>query len=263
MSFDWSNDNPKAIAWAAFFSDCEHEVADLTSGHRITLTYNLYTTSAATPNLMRSADAESFPLYWEVKAALRNQEFLNKGGTIGFFCNHFYAQNYHKTSEVLPQALKGTDMIVHAVSKALGLRVSVRPIMDSPWGCYNMNEEEEGEEETSDNEEKYAAFDEETYGEKSGITLAPTFQRQTEQKPSAAGARSSIPQQQVTKIPPTKDNTRYTYDTGEAAPDLSHRKFEKRERLVGRGFQKFRCYDDVVGDDAEEVRNCCLLAKRA
>jgi hypothetical protein len=88
-----------------------------------------------------------------------------------------------------------------------------------------MNEEEEEEEEeTSNNEEIYAAFDEETYGEKSGIRLAPTSQRQIEQKPSAAGARSSIPQQQVTKIPPMKDNTRYTYDTGEAVPDPSHRK---------------------------------------
>jgi hypothetical protein len=78
MSFDWSNDNPKAIEWAAFFSDCEHEVVDLTSGHRITLTFNLYTRSAVIPKLMKSTDAESFPLYWEVKAALRTQDFLKK-----------------------------------------------------------------------------------------------------------------------------------------------------------------------------------------
>jgi hypothetical protein len=151
-------------------------------------------------------------------------------------------------------------MIVHAVSKALGLRVRVRPIMDSPWGCYNMNDDEE---ETSDNEETYGAFDEETDGERRGIRLAPTSQHQTEQKPSAAGASSSIHQQQVTKILPAKENTQYTYDTGEVAADHSGRKFEKKERLAGRGFQKFRCHDDVIGDDAEDVRNCCLVAKRA
>ncbi len=46
MSFDWSS-NDKAdpeIKWAAFYSDCEHEVHEVTSGHRVTLTYNLYVT---------------------------------------------------------------------------------------------------------------------------------------------------------------------------------------------------------------------------
>lgn len=40
-TFDWSG--PIAdIRWAAFYSDCEHEVLEVTSGYRITLTYNLY-----------------------------------------------------------------------------------------------------------------------------------------------------------------------------------------------------------------------------
>jgi hypothetical protein len=30
------------VAYVAFFSDVEHEVTPVTSGHRITLTYNLY-----------------------------------------------------------------------------------------------------------------------------------------------------------------------------------------------------------------------------
>jgi hypothetical protein len=119
MTFDWSGENPEIIEWAAFFSDCEHEVADLTSGHRVTLTYNLFATKAAMPSPMRSVEIESFPLYWEVKSALSNKHFLAKGGTIGFFCNHFYAQNHQKSPEVLPQALKGIDMILHAVGCAL------------------------------------------------------------------------------------------------------------------------------------------------
>ena len=36
-----AKDTP-SIGYAAFFSDIEHEVAPVTSGHRITLTYNLY-----------------------------------------------------------------------------------------------------------------------------------------------------------------------------------------------------------------------------
>ncbi|KAI0294544.1 hypothetical protein BC826DRAFT_1137333 [Russula brevipes] len=33
---------PSSIGYAAFLSDVEHEVAPVLSGHRITLTYNLY-----------------------------------------------------------------------------------------------------------------------------------------------------------------------------------------------------------------------------
>ncbi|SMR46687.1 unnamed protein product [Zymoseptoria tritici ST99CH_1A5] len=44
--FDWSKsanrgDAGPCIKWAAFYSDCEHEVHQVTAGHRITLTYNL------------------------------------------------------------------------------------------------------------------------------------------------------------------------------------------------------------------------------
>ena len=31
-----------SIAWAAMFSDCEHEIRPVTTGHRETLTYNLF-----------------------------------------------------------------------------------------------------------------------------------------------------------------------------------------------------------------------------
>jgi hypothetical protein len=49
--FDWSSKKPGSIQWAAFFSDCEHEVLEAMEGHRITLTYNLYWTSYG-PSLM-------------------------------------------------------------------------------------------------------------------------------------------------------------------------------------------------------------------
>ncbi len=40
VMFDWSSS--ATTHWAAFYSDVEHEVLPVTSGHRITLTYNLY-----------------------------------------------------------------------------------------------------------------------------------------------------------------------------------------------------------------------------
>ncbi|KAI9774057.1 MAG: hypothetical protein M1840_005150 [Geoglossum simile] len=36
---DWSNTEASEISWAAFYSDCEHEVLEVKTGHRITLTY--------------------------------------------------------------------------------------------------------------------------------------------------------------------------------------------------------------------------------
>ena len=40
--FDWSVLSGSQIQWAGFYSDVEHEVLPVTSGYRITLTYNLY-----------------------------------------------------------------------------------------------------------------------------------------------------------------------------------------------------------------------------
>ena len=43
VEFDWSTSDEFAgtMKWAAFFSDREHEVDEVASGHRVTLTYNL------------------------------------------------------------------------------------------------------------------------------------------------------------------------------------------------------------------------------
>ncbi|KAL6064904.1 Fe2OG dioxygenase domain-containing protein [Balamuthia mandrillaris] len=35
-----------SVKWAAFYADCEHEILPVTAGHRITLTYNLYSERA-------------------------------------------------------------------------------------------------------------------------------------------------------------------------------------------------------------------------
>lgn len=46
-TFDWAKRSKEPVAqWAAFYSDCEHEVLEVTGGHRVTLTYNLYASLA-------------------------------------------------------------------------------------------------------------------------------------------------------------------------------------------------------------------------
>ena len=70
-----------SIGYAAFFSEIEHEVVPVTSGHRVTLTYNLYfdddgpisaddAVSKHPPLVKEGAFRESF------SALLENPEFL-------------------------------------------------------------------------------------------------------------------------------------------------------------------------------------------
>ncbi|KAF7799446.1 hypothetical protein EIP86_010681 [Pleurotus ostreatoroseus] len=67
---EWTFDSAQAVktgseagpcvAYATFFSDAEHEVSRVTSGHRVTVTYNLYFADRAGPNDMPTASPDSF-----------------------------------------------------------------------------------------------------------------------------------------------------------------------------------------------------------
>lgn len=78
-----------AIKWAAFYSDCEHEVYEVTRGHRLTLTYNLYVTRGQ-GHLAGSAsmlDSTQLPLYDNLKLALDTPGFLRRGKVLDLcFC---------------------------------------------------------------------------------------------------------------------------------------------------------------------------------
>jgi hypothetical protein len=75
----------KDIQWAAFYSDCEHEVLEVTSGHRITLTYNLYVRRGLGELVGQgnTLDFQQLALYQEVKVALRNPLFMPEGMATG------------------------------------------------------------------------------------------------------------------------------------------------------------------------------------
>jgi hypothetical protein len=85
-TFDWeaSEANPNSedsIQWAAFYSDCEHEVLEVTKGHRITLTYNLYFALGRDDLAGNSPamDVKSLPLYQKIKSAIDEPSFMNDG----------------------------------------------------------------------------------------------------------------------------------------------------------------------------------------
>lgn len=79
ITYDWS-DQDTDIKWAAFYSDCEHEVFEVLEGHRITLSYNLYAHEQL-GGVFRGAstiDANSFTLYHRIKEALASPDFFPK-----------------------------------------------------------------------------------------------------------------------------------------------------------------------------------------
>ena len=83
IKFDFS-ENSQRIQWAAFYSDCEHEVLPVTSGYRVTLTYNLYLTQT---DPIKSIQSSSFPLYEDFSKALRSKNFLPTGSP-SFWVSH-------------------------------------------------------------------------------------------------------------------------------------------------------------------------------
>ena len=81
--FDWSNTNSTSIQWAAFYSDCEHEVLPVQTGHRITLTYNLYITEnvGSVLRLYPTADPSFSPLYESAQRIVEQPGFMKDGKT--------------------------------------------------------------------------------------------------------------------------------------------------------------------------------------
>lgn len=72
IDFDWAAEAASSVQWAAFYSDCEHEVYEVTDGHRITLTYNLFLTARTDlqTGCQLSLDATQLPFARLLKTAL-------------------------------------------------------------------------------------------------------------------------------------------------------------------------------------------------
>jgi hypothetical protein len=85
IDFDWSSksdgEDAPQINWAAFYSDCEHEVFPVTGGHRVTLTYNLFATlgNGHLANIPSALNPQHMPLAHLVAEILDDGDFLPDG----------------------------------------------------------------------------------------------------------------------------------------------------------------------------------------
>jgi predicted secreted protein len=132
--FDWSHSI--SLEWAFLYSDCEHEVLPVTSGHRITIQYNVYDT----PSELMTADplvqADSRLDFF--KSAIDTLLDANEALTLGFALRHEYPRDRHSSGHLddLKERLKGYDRVLLRLIEAKGLSWEFRvvwKISDEDW----------------------------------------------------------------------------------------------------------------------------------
>ena len=121
-----------SIGYVVLLKDVEHEVAPVTSGHRVTLTYDLYAENDDGPVSTKDQHAsESIPplsneraFHDAFAALLENREFLADGGTLGFGLANGYSIG--KKFKHVYGSLKGSDAVVYRTLRALGFEPMLR-----------------------------------------------------------------------------------------------------------------------------------------
>ncbi|KAG5642982.1 hypothetical protein DXG03_001798 [Asterophora parasitica] len=98
-----------SVAYIAFYSDVDHEVTPVTSGYRVTLTYNLF-----------FEDKESYERY--TTAALANPDFLPQGGYLGFGLSFKYPISQYGTPSIT---------VIYRACRKLSLKPSLYVVYDT------------------------------------------------------------------------------------------------------------------------------------
>ena len=135
---DWSQKEADKIQWAAFTCDCEQEVLEVKSGHRITLTYNLYLRRRLGGIMRQKRPVSKYTrgMGDKIKNLWRDPNFMAKGGTLGFYCQHVYAHTNRLSLEcgpynlvgLDPYALKGVDAVFYSIFHYMGMEVKLLPV---------------------------------------------------------------------------------------------------------------------------------------
>ncbi|KAK7687686.1 hypothetical protein QCA50_008902 [Cerrena zonata] len=132
-----------SIAFVAFYSDVEHEVMKVTSGHRVTITYNLYSgeNSLSAASIPFSIDPTRNELRSALEAYLADDTFLPRGGYLGFGLRREYAFHNDRQKPVklsqFESHLKGSDAILLEVCRELSLSASLNVYFITGYANYN------------------------------------------------------------------------------------------------------------------------------
>ena len=129
-----------SLAYVAFYSDIEHEVLKITSGFRVTVTYNLYLVPRAVSIIQAPAlsDPPAASIKQNLKDStnfqttlhrlLRRPEFMPNGGILAFSLAHLYPVTFDTELQEMIEYLKGEDAHVYQSCQELGLEPALRMI---------------------------------------------------------------------------------------------------------------------------------------
>lgn len=123
-------------AYVAFYSDVEHEVLEVTSGYRVTITFNLFfdlTRNSLAVPFSRSKIPEN-PFTATLRENLRNPNFVRMHKYLGFGLEYTYPQRADEYGPNLTRCLKGPDSFLYLVLSKLGLKPELRYLYRSEYG---------------------------------------------------------------------------------------------------------------------------------
>jgi hypothetical protein len=126
VSFDWSHS--ESLEWAFLYSDCEHEVLPVTSGHRVTIQYNIFDTPSeliASDPLIHADSRLTF-----FNATMDTLLNANQALTLGFALRHEYPRDRQSDGnlEDLEERLKGYDRVLLQAIVTKGLAWEFRVV---------------------------------------------------------------------------------------------------------------------------------------
>lgn len=132
-----------SVAFAAFYSDVEHEVTLVESGYRVTLTYNLYFHNTPRPSSVPFAGAYQQALKAAFLRLLSDTTYCRNGGYLGFGLRHEYPSRcMYSFPDHLKKCLKGSDAVLRKVCRDLGLQARLKILYHTDAGVvlsgYNL-----------------------------------------------------------------------------------------------------------------------------
>jgi len=125
--------NP-SIKYIAFYNAVEHELSPVTSGYRVSLTYNLYYDDPPLPTGPLRGDGvteEEAKLRQTLSALLENLDFLPDGGYLGFGLRYQYPIKAEASDlGSLAGALKGSDAVIKRVADELNMNAQLKLVYE-------------------------------------------------------------------------------------------------------------------------------------
>jgi hypothetical protein len=121
---------PTSVAYVAFYSDVDHEVLEVTSGHRVTITFNLYFDNYRAPSILpeKKLNVPMNPFMSALSEIVGDRSFITRNKYLGFGLEHRYpkqirgyqgADNEFRRKQ--EKYLKGPDALLFRSLEEMGL----------------------------------------------------------------------------------------------------------------------------------------------